>query len=98
MLAVVATGSLMAALTTNLGVLVAARVLQSTAYGLFPLAVGVLRDELPDARLLPVLAMLSALLSIGGGAGLITTGVLAAGATTAGSAGCLSSRRSSRWS
>jgi MFS family permease len=77
-LAVVAAGSLVAALTTSLGVLIAARVLQSTAYGLFPLAVGVLRDELPAARLLPGLALLSALLSIGGGAGLITTGVLAA--------------------
>jgi MFS family permease len=77
-LAVVAAGSLAAALTTSLGVLIAARVLQSTAYGLFPLAVGVLRDELPDDRLLPALALLSALLSIGGGAGLITTGLLAA--------------------
>jgi MFS family permease len=78
-LAVVAVGSLLAALTSSLAVLVAARVLQSTAYGLFPLAVGVLRDELPEERLIPGLALLSALLSIGGGLGLISTGLVADG-------------------
>jgi MFS family permease len=78
-LVVVAIGSLLAAITTSLPVLIAARVLQATSYGLFPLAIGVLRDELPEHRLIPSLALVSALLSIGSQLGLVVTGVLARG-------------------
>jgi MFS family permease len=80
-LAVVAVGSLLAALTTSLPVLIGARVLQATSFSLFPLSIGVLRDELPDERLVPAMALNSALLGIGGGVGLVLTGVVSAGGT-----------------
>ncbi len=75
-LVVVAAGSLLAALTTSLPLLLVARVLQGASFGLFPLAIGVLRDELPAHRLTHAMAVVSGTLGIGGGIGLVLTGLL----------------------
>jgi MFS family permease len=75
-LAVVAAGSLLAAVTTSLPLLVVARVLQGASYGLFPLSMAVLRDELPADRLTGAMAVVSGTLGIGGGLGLVLTGLL----------------------
>lgn len=75
-LVVVAFGSLLAALTTSLPLLIAARILQGASFGLFPLAIGVLRDELPAERLTGAMAVVSGTLGIGGGIGLVLTGLL----------------------
>ena len=75
-LVVVAAGSVLAALSTSLPLLLAARVLQGAAFGLFPLAMGVLRDELPGAQLTRAMAVVSATLGVGGGIGLVLTGLL----------------------
>ncbi len=75
-LVVVAAGSLLAALTTSLPLLILARILQGASFGLFPLAIGVLRDELPSHRLTGAMAMVSGTLGIGGGIGLVLTGLL----------------------
>lgn len=75
-LLVVAAGSLLAALTTSLPLLILARILQGASFGLFPLAIGVLRDELPAQRLTGAMAVVSGTLGIGGGIGLVLTGLL----------------------
>ncbi len=76
-LVVVTAGSLLAALTTSLPMLLLARVLQGASYALFPLSMGVLRDELPGERLTGAMAIVSAALGAGGGFGLVLTGLLA---------------------
>lgn len=78
-LAVVTAASLLAALTSSLPLLVVARVLQGSSYALFPLSIGVLRDELPPARLTGAMAVVSATLGAGGGFGLVLTGLLTRG-------------------
>jgi MFS family permease len=75
-LVVAAGGSLLAALTASLPLLIAARVLQAASFGLLPLSIGVLRDELPADRLMPALATTSALIGIGGGGGWVLSGLL----------------------
>src|SRR5438309_1041651 len=50
-LVTVTAGTLLAALTSSLPLLLVARVLQGSSYGLFPLSISVLRRELPAARL-----------------------------------------------
>ncbi|MEO6880072.1 MAG: MFS transporter, partial [Mycobacteriaceae bacterium] len=75
----VALGSLLAALTASLPLLIAARVLQGASFGLFPLGIAVLRDELPAARLTSGMAVVSGTLGVGGGFGLVLTGLLTDG-------------------
>lgn len=78
-LAVVLAGSLLAATTSSVPLLIAARVLQGTSFALYPVAVSILRDELPEERLIRAMAILSAMLGFGGGLGLVVTGLLMAG-------------------
>ncbi len=75
-LSAVAAGSLLAATTTSLGLLIAARVLQGAAFGLFPLSIGVVRDELPAARVTSAMAIVSGTLGAGGGIGLVLAGLV----------------------
>ncbi|WP_033338781.1 MFS transporter [Catenuloplanes japonicus] len=75
-LTVVLLGSVLAATTESLPLLLAARVAQAASFGLFPLAIGVLREELPPARLTGAMALVSGMLSVGAGFGLAVTGLL----------------------
>ncbi|WP_249998858.1 MFS transporter [Actinoplanes sp. M2I2] len=75
-LIVVLAGSVLAATTTDLSLLLVARVAQAASFGLFPLAIGVLREELPPARLTGAMALVSGMLAVGAGAGLTVTGLL----------------------
>jgi MFS family permease len=72
-------GSVLAALTTSLPLLVIGRVLQATSFGLFPLGIGVLREELPVKRLTSAMALVSGMLSVGAGVGITITGLLMRG-------------------
>ena len=78
-LAVVTAGSLLAALTSSLPLLILGRVLQGSSYALFPLSIGVLRDELRPEKLTGAMAVVSATLGAGGGLGLVLTGLLTRG-------------------
>ncbi|AQA06789.1 MFS transporter [Mycobacterium sp. MS1601] len=78
-LAVVLIGSVLAATTTSLPVLIAARALQGVSYSLYPICVAVLRQELDETQVVRALAVLSAILGFGGGIGLVTTGLLVTG-------------------
>lgn len=77
--AAVAVGSLLAAVTSSYWVLLVARVLQGASFCLFPLSVGLLRDHLPARRLPFGLSFLTGAISVGAGAGLVLTGVLTHG-------------------
>jgi MFS family permease len=72
-------GSVLAATTSSLWVLLLARVLQGASGGVFPLAVGILREELAPGRVVRATALVSGMLSFGAGLGLVLTGVLTSG-------------------
>jgi len=80
-LVTVTAGTLLAALTSSLPLLLVARVLQGSSYGLFPLSISVLRRELPAARLSVAMSVVSSTLAVGGVVGLVVTGVLAGSPT-----------------
>jgi predicted MFS family arabinose efflux permease len=75
-LAAMSVGTLLALVTTSLPLLLVARVLQGASYGLFPLAISVLRRELPAARLDVAMSVVSSTLAVGGVVGLVAAGVL----------------------
>jgi MFS family permease len=78
-LAVVAVGDIVAALSTGLTMLILGRVLQGVGGALFPLAFGLLRDVMPRERLTGAIGATSAIIGIGGAAGSVLAGPLAAG-------------------
>jgi len=75
-LAAVAAGTLLAAVTSSFPLLVVGRVLQGASYGLFPLSISVLRRELPRQRLSVAMSVVSSTLAVGGVVGLVATGLL----------------------
>ncbi|MFG1932919.1 MFS transporter [Mycobacterium sp. NPDC048908] len=78
-LIVVLAGSILAATTTSLALLVVARVLQAASYGLYPISIAILREELPDDRMGSAMSVLSGTLGFGGGTGLVVVGLLMSG-------------------
>ena len=50
------------------------RVIQGAAGGIFPLAFGIIRDEFPRERVAAAIGLMSALLGVGGGAGVVLAG------------------------
>lgn len=75
-LAVVVAGSLLGAVTASLPLLVLGRALQGTSFALYPIAVSIVRDELPTERLIRAIAALSTTLGLGGALALLFTGFL----------------------
>jgi EmrB/QacA subfamily drug resistance transporter len=69
-----AVGTLVCALAGNLGLLVAGRVIQGTAGGIYPLAFAIIRERLPRERVPGGIGLVSSLLGIGGGLGLVLPG------------------------
>ena len=73
-LVVLACGTLLAALANNITVMILARVIQGAGGAIFPLAFGIIRDEFPRARVAQGIALISAILGIGGGLGIVLAG------------------------
>jgi EmrB/QacA subfamily drug resistance transporter len=73
-LGILAAGTLIAALAHSVGVLVLGRVIQGTGGAIFPLAFGIIRDEFPPTRVASGIGFISALLGVGGGAGIVLAG------------------------
>ena len=71
-----AAGSLVAALSHSIGVLIAGRAIQGVGGATFPLAFGIIRDEFPAERVATGIGLISATFGIGGGAGLVLSGVI----------------------
>ncbi|KUI04004.1 MFS transporter [Mycobacterium sp. IS-3022] len=78
-LVVVLAGSLLAATTSSLELLIVARVLQAASYALYPISIAILREELSSERLMSAMAVLSGTLGFGGGTGLVVVGLLMSG-------------------
>jgi len=75
-LAVVLVGSVLAATTKSLPLLIVSRVLQAASYALYPVGVAILREELPEDRMVSAMSVLSGTLGFGGGTGLVVVGLL----------------------
>jgi EmrB/QacA subfamily drug resistance transporter len=73
-LAVLSVGVLMAALAQSIGMLILARVVQGSGGAIFPLAFGIIRDEFPAEKSAQGIALISAILGIGGGLGIVLAG------------------------
>ncbi|WP_405014607.1 MFS transporter [Kitasatospora sp. NBC_01539] len=69
-LGVLVLGSVLCAVSSHIGVLIAGRALQGAALAVVPLGISIMRDELPPARLLPSVALMSSTLGIGAAVGL----------------------------
>jgi EmrB/QacA subfamily drug resistance transporter len=70
-LLVLAVGTLLAAVANTLEVLIVARVIQGVAGGIFPLAFSIVRDEFPANQVAGSIGLISSILGIGGGVGLV---------------------------
>jgi EmrB/QacA subfamily drug resistance transporter len=73
-LAALGAGTLLAALATDVNVLIAGRVIQGGGGAIFPLAFGIIRDEFPRERVATGIAMISAILGVGAGLGIVLAG------------------------
>ncbi|HZO95776.1 MAG TPA: MFS transporter [Gaiellaceae bacterium] len=73
-LAIVAAGTLVAALATKVGVLIAGRVIQGAGGAIFPLSFAIIRDEFPRERVATGIALISGILGVGGGLGIVLAG------------------------
>ena len=71
-----AAGTLLAALASSLPVLIVARVIQGVAGGIFPLSFAIVRDEFPADRVAGSIGLMSAILGVGGGLGLVVGGLI----------------------
>ena len=73
-LAALTAGSLIAATAPTIGVLLIGRVVQGLGGAMFPLAFGIIRDNLPAARVPAAIGALSAVIAVGSGLGTILAG------------------------
>src|SRR3954469_14260255 len=73
-LALLAVGTLVSAIASSLPLMLVGRVIQGAAGGIFPLAFGIIRDEFPRERVAGAIGLMSALLGVGAGAGVVLAG------------------------
>jgi EmrB/QacA subfamily drug resistance transporter len=69
-------GSIVCGLATSIEVLIAGRIVQGVAGGVFPLAFGIINDEFPAERRAVAIGTMSAMFGIGGGIGLPLSGLI----------------------
>ena len=89
-LAVLALGSLAAALAPSIGWLIAARALQGVGGGVLPLSFGIIRDEFRE-RMTMALSVIASLTAVGFGVGIVVAGPIIDRSVTRDCSGC-------RWS
>lgn len=76
-LVILAAGTLLAALSDSLALLIVARVIQGVAGGIFPLAFSIARDEFPPDRVAGSIGLMSSILGVGSGFGLVIGALIA---------------------
>ena len=69
-------GTLISAIASSLGLMLVGRAIQGVGGGIFPLAFSIIRDELPRERVAGGIGLVSSLLGIGGGAGVVFAGIV----------------------
>jgi MFS family permease len=75
-LGILAAGTLLAALSSSLGVIILGRFIQGASGGIFPLSFGIVRDEFPREKVAASIGLLSAILGVGAGVGIVMSGVI----------------------
>jgi len=75
-LVILSFGTLISALASTLPLQIAGRFIQGAAGGIFPLAFGIVRDEFPREKVAGGIGLLSAILGVGGGLGVVLAGVI----------------------
>jgi EmrB/QacA subfamily drug resistance transporter len=75
-LVMLAFGTLISAIASSLWLMVLGRVIQGAGGGIFPLAFSIIRDEFPKDRVPGSIGLVSSLLGIGGGAGVVFAGIV----------------------
>jgi EmrB/QacA subfamily drug resistance transporter len=75
-LVILGVGTLLSAVASSLALVVVGRALQGAAGGIFPLAFGIVRDEFPREKLAGSIGLLSAILGVGGTAGIVGGGII----------------------
>ncbi|HUA75543.1 MAG TPA: MFS transporter [Solirubrobacteraceae bacterium] len=75
-LVILGAGTLLAAVSSSLGVIIVARFIQGASGGIFPLAFGIVRDEFPREKVAGSIGLLSAILGVGAGVGIVLSGVI----------------------
>src|SRR3954471_8358857 len=75
-LAMLAFGTLISAVASSLSLMLLGRVIQGAGAGIFPLAFSIIRDELPNERVPGAIGLVSSLLGVGGGAGVVFAGIV----------------------
>jgi EmrB/QacA subfamily drug resistance transporter len=78
-LVILAVGTLISALATSIGIMIIGRVIQGAGGGIFPLAFGIIRDEFPARRVAGGIGLMSAILGVGGGLGIVLAGPIISG-------------------
>ncbi len=73
-MAALAVGSLLAAITTSIGLLIAARAIQGIGGAVLPLCFGIIRDEFPPEKVGWAVGVSAALTAVGGGLGIVLAG------------------------
>ena len=73
-LAALSIGSVVAALAPSIAVLIVARILQGVGGGVLPLAFGIIRDEFPHHKVGGAVSVISSLLAVGFGSGIVLAG------------------------
>src|SRR5205807_9507782 len=71
-----ALGTLISAIASSLWLMILGRVIEGAGGGIFPLAFSIIRDEFPNERVPGAIGLVSSLLGIGGGAGVVFAGVV----------------------
>jgi EmrB/QacA subfamily drug resistance transporter len=74
--ALLGAGTLVSALAPSLPVLLLGRVIQGAGGAIYPLAFGIIRDEFPRDRVPGAIGLVSSLLGIGAGLGLVVPGLI----------------------
>ncbi len=70
-------GSMVGAVSGSFAVLLVARMLQGAAFGVLPLGISILKDELPENRIMAGTATMSSTLGVGAAIGMPLAGVIA---------------------
>jgi EmrB/QacA subfamily drug resistance transporter len=75
-LGILAVGTFVSAISSSLDLMIVGRVIQGAGGGIFPLAFGIVRDEFPRERVAGSIGLLSSILGVGGGIGIVLGGLI----------------------
>ncbi len=75
-LGIVLAGSVVAAVTESLPLLIVARILQGVSFAAFPVSLAIVREELAPGKLASAMGLLSGTLGFGGAVGMVLTGLV----------------------